>query len=82
MNGYWKQILVGVAILVLGAVIIGAGSQTIANSMILTSQGVKVENLELDVADNSKKTEGIDVMQKQVDIIEKNVGKILDKMDK
>jgi hypothetical protein len=82
MNGYGKQIFIGVAIIVLGAVIIGAGSLTIANSMDLNTQTVKVEALEGHVADNTKKTDSIDVMQKQVDIIEKNVGKILDKLNR
>jgi len=82
MNGWGKQILVGVAILVLGAVIIGSGGATISNTVAQAGTQITVDQLKTDVAENSAITSGIDVMQKQVDTIEKNVGKILEKMDK
>jgi hypothetical protein len=77
-----KPIFIGVAVLVLGAAIIGSASNTFSNSIALTSQEVKVENLESHVAANTKKTEGIDVMATQIDIIMTNVSKILERMDK
>ena len=80
-NGWVKPILVGVAIAVLAAVIIGAGSNTVANSLSLSRQEVKVSTIETSVADNTKKTEGIDVMASQINDIKQDVGKILDKME-
>jgi NhaP-type Na+/H+ and K+/H+ antiporter len=81
-NGWLKQVGIGVAIVVVSAVIIGAGSNTIANSMILTKQEVKIEVIETHAENNTKRTESIDVMAEQIKDIKEDVGKILEKLDK
>ena len=81
-NGWLKTLSVTVAGIVLAAVIVGAGATSIATSVNQRGLEVKVENVTADVDANTTRTEGIDVMQKQVDIIERDVGKILEKLDK
>jgi peptidoglycan hydrolase CwlO-like protein len=82
MNGYGKQILVGVAVLVLAAVIIGSGGTTISNTLAQAATEVTVDQLKEDVAENSAITSGIDVMAEQISDIKDDVKKVLDKMDK
>ena len=81
-NGWVKPILIGVAIFVLGAVIVGSGTATIANTVAQGRTEVTVSTLKEDVDENSKKTDGIDVMATQISGIQSDVREILDKMDK
>ena len=64
--------------LVTAAAILGSAST-------MNGQGrleVTVADIKEDVDANTEKTSGIDVMQKQLNIIERDVGKILDKLNK
>ena len=81
-SGWAKPILIGVAIFVLGAVIVGSGTATIANTVAQGRTEVTVSTLKEDVDENSKKTDGIDVMATQISSIQSDVKEILDKMDK
>ena len=74
----WVTIGCGVAVLITAAAILGTASTAGEQGKLK----VRVTNIEADVDVNTKRTDSLDVMQKQVDIIEQNVGKILDKMDK
>ena len=74
----WQTIGCGVAVVVTAAAILGSVSEA-------GDQGkleVTVIELKADVKSNTEKTSGIDVMQKQLTIIERDVGKILDKLNK
>lgn len=74
----WATIGVGVAVIITAAAILGSAST-------MNGQGkleVTVATIKEDVDANTEKTSGIDVMQKQLNIIERDVGKILDKMEK
>jgi hypothetical protein len=74
----WATIGVGVAIIVVAAAVLGSAS-------LVNSQGkleVKMTTIEKDVDANTEKTEGIDVMQRQLNTIERDVGRILDKLNK
>jgi hypothetical protein len=81
-NGYVKPIGIGVAVIVLATAILGSASNTIMNSVDQRGVEVEVAHLKQEVEENTERTEGIDVMQKQVDIIEQAVGKILEKLEK
>ena len=68
----------GIAVIVIAAALLGSFAEA-------GDQGkleVTVAEVVKDVAANTAVVQGIDVMQKQVDTIEENVGKILDKLNK
>ena len=75
-NGWVKPILIGVAIFVLGAVIVGSGTLTLANTVARAGTEVEISSLKEDVDENTKRTDGIDVMASQINDISEDVGKI------
>jgi D-arabinose 1-dehydrogenase-like Zn-dependent alcohol dehydrogenase len=81
-NGYVKSIGVGVAVLLLATAIIGSASNTIRNSVNQRGTEVTVVAIKEDVAANTEKTEGIDVMAEQISDIKDDVKKILKALDK
>ncbi len=81
-NGWVKPVLIGVAIFVLGAVIVSSGSATFSNTVARRGTEVTVSALKVEVAENSKAVQGIDVMASQITDIKGDVRKILDKLDK
>jgi hypothetical protein len=81
-SGWVRPVGIGVAIIVLGAAILGSASNTILNSVNQRGTEVAVANLKEDVDENTVKTEGIDVMAEQISDIKEDVGKILEKLNK
>ena len=81
-NGWVKPLSIGVATFVLGAAIVGAASNSISNSIEQGKMEVIVSTIKEDVDANTERTDGIDVMQKQLTIIERDVRKILDNQNK
>jgi hypothetical protein len=81
-SGWVRPVGIGVAILVLATAIIGSASNTILNSVNQRGTEVSVAAIKEDVAENTAKTEGIDVMASQISDIKKDVGKILEKLNK
>ncbi len=81
-NGWLKPILVGVAILVLGAAVVGSAKNTFSNSLAIGKQEVKVGVLEAGVAEQRAAVSKIPVMDERIKVIQRDVRKILDKMDK
>ena len=78
-NGnFWTTIGVGVAIVVTAAAILGSASTMNGQSKL----EVTVATIKEDVDANTERTSGIDVMQKQLTIIERDVGKILRKLER
>ncbi len=81
-NGYTKAIVVGVAILVLGAVVVGAGGGTIKNTIVNSAQQIEVDNLKQDMAEQRADIAKIPVMDERIKDIKEDVGKILKKLNK
>ena len=81
-NGYTKAIVVGVAILVLGAVVVGAGGGTIKNTIVNSAQQIEVDNLKSDMAEQKADIAKIPVMDERIKDIKEDVGKILEMLNK
>ena len=81
-NGWVKPVGIGVAIFVLGTAIVVSTGNTFNNSVARAALEVTVDTIKEDVAVNTEVVQGIDVMQRQMDTIEENVGKIWEKLDK
>jgi ABC-type lipoprotein release transport system permease subunit len=81
-NGYMKAIVVGVAVLVLGAVVVGAGGGTIKNTIINTAQQVEINQHKEDMAEQKADIAKIPVMDERIKDIKEDVGKILEKLNK
>jgi hypothetical protein len=81
-NGYLKPIVVGVAIFVLGAVIVSAGGGSINNTIVNSQQQVQVDNLEADMAEQKASVAKIPVMDERIKDIKEDVGKILQALEK
>jgi hypothetical protein len=73
-TGWVKPVLIGVAIVVLSAAILGSGAATVN----LHAMEVTIEDIKEDVDENTERTEGIDVMASQINDIKEDVGKILE----
>ena len=81
-SGWAKPILIGVAIFVLGAVIVGSGTATIANTVARSGMEVQVSTLKDTVDEQKTNVAKIPVMAEQISDIIGDVGKILEKLDK
>jgi hypothetical protein len=81
-NGWVRPIVVGISVLVLGAVIVGAGGGTIKNTIINTAQQVQVDALKEHVAEQRAAVAKIPVMDERIKGIQEDVGKILRKLEK
>ncbi len=81
-NGYTKAIVVGVSILVLGAVVIGAGGGTIKNTIVNTAQQIELDNVKDDMSEQKADIAKIPVMDERIKDIKEDVGKILDMLNK
>ncbi len=81
-NGYFKSILIGVAILVLGAAIVGSASNTISNSLNQRGLQVEVVILKEDIAEQKANVAKIPVMDERIKDIKEDVGKILKALEK
>jgi hypothetical protein len=80
-NGYTKAIVIGVSILVLGAVVVSAGGGTIKNTIVNTAQQIEVDNLKADMQEQKAAIAKIPVMDVRIKDIKDDVGKILDKLE-
>ncbi len=81
-NGLLKPILVGVAILVLAAVIIGSTSTTVANSIDQRGMQVELKAVKERVDAQSASVAKIPVMDERIKDIKEDVGKILEALNK
>jgi hypothetical protein len=81
-NGMTKLIVVGVAIVVLGGVVLGAGGGTIKNTIVNTAQQIEVDNLKADMQEQKASVAKIPVMDERIKDIKDDVAKILDKLNK
>ena len=81
-NGYTKPIVIGLSILVLGAVVVGAGGGTIKNTIVNSSQQIEVDNLKQDMAEQKADIAKIPVMDERIKDIKEDVGKILEMLNK
>ena len=81
-NSWTRPLLIGLAVLVLGAAVVGSTSNTIANTVGIGRLEVKVETIKEDVDENSEVVQGIDVMAEQINDIKEDVGKILEALKK
>ena len=81
-NGYTKAIMIGVSIIVLGAVVIGAGGGTIKNTIVNAAQQIDVDNLKAAMAEQKADIAKIPVMDERIKDIKEDVGKILDMLNK
>jgi hypothetical protein len=76
-NGYAKAIIVGVSILVLGAVVVGAGAGSITNTIVNNTQQVEITGLQQDMLEQKASVAKIPVMDERIKDIKDDVGKIL-----
>jgi hypothetical protein len=76
-NGVAKAIIVGVSILVLGAVVVGAGAGSINNTIVNNTQQVEVDSLKQDMLEQKASVAKIPVMDERIKDIKDDVGKIL-----
>ena len=81
-NGWVKPVLIGVAIFVLGAVIVGSGTTTIANTVARAGMEVQVNELKADVDEQKANVAKIPVMDERIKDIKEDVGKILNVLEK
>ena len=81
-NGWVKPILIGVAIMVVGAAIVGSTSNTINNSINQRGLEVKLDGVKENVNEQREAVKRIPVMAEQINDIKGDVGKILEKLDK
>ncbi len=81
-NGWVKPVLVGVAVFVLGAAIVGSTSNTIANSIGRRGLEVEVHAIKEDVDEQKAAVRSIPVMASQIEDIKEDVGKILEELRK
>jgi hypothetical protein len=81
-NGMTKLIVVGVAIVVLGGVVLGAGGGTIKNTIVNTAQQIEVDNLKADMQEQKASVAKIPVMDERIKDIKDDVRKILEKLNK
>lgn len=79
-NGWLKPVFIGVAILVCAAAIVGAGSNSISNSVNQRGIEVKLEAVEKEVIEQGKAVSKIDVMDERIKDIKDDVRKILAKL--
>jgi hypothetical protein len=80
-TGYTKAIVVGVAILVLGGVVLGAGGGTIKNTIVNSAQQIEVDNLKQDMLEQKVNVAKIPVMDERIKDIKEDVGKILNALE-
>jgi len=76
-----KAVVVGVSIFVMGAAIVGAAGNTIANSMNQRTIQAVLREHEEDIKEQQQVTKSIDVMAEQIADIKEDVGKILKKLE-
>jgi hypothetical protein len=76
-NGYAKAIIVGVSILVLGAVVVGAGAGSINNTIVNNTQQIEVDNLKQNMLEQKASVAKIPVMDERIKDIKDDVRKIL-----
>jgi Tfp pilus assembly protein PilO len=76
-NGYVRPILIGVAILVIGAAVIGSATTTVNQRELV----VTVATLKEDVDEQKVNVAKIPVMNERIKDIKEDVGKILRKME-
>ncbi len=81
-SGMTKLIVVGVAIVVLGAVVVGAGAGSINNTIVNNTQQIEVNALKADMAEQKVNVAKIPVMDERIKDIKDDVAKILRKMEK
>ena len=81
-NGWVKPILIGVAIMVVGAAIVGSTSNTINNSINQRGLEVKLDGVKENLNEQKEAVKRIPVMAEQIKDIKDDVGKILEKLDK
>ena len=77
-NGYTKAIVIGVAIFVLGTVVVGSGGGTIKNTIVNSAQQIEVDNIKQDMAEQKADIAKIPVMDERIKDIKEDVGKILE----
>ncbi len=76
-NGWIKQILVGIGIIVVSAAIVGSASNTFSNSVAQRGLEVKVSSLEKEVVEQGEVVSKVDVMDERIKDIKDDVRKIL-----
>jgi uncharacterized membrane-anchored protein YhcB (DUF1043 family) len=81
-NGWVKPVIVGVAIFVLGVVIVGSTTSTIANTVGRNVLQVEVKTLKEDVDEQKANVAKIPVMASQITDIKADVRLILEKLNK
>ncbi len=81
-NGMRNAIIVGVAILVLSTIVIGAGGASVNNTMVNNTQQVEISTLKADMLEQRVNVAKIPVMDERIKDIKDDVGLILRKMEK
>ncbi len=81
-NGWVKPVIVGIAIFVLGAVIIGSGTSTIANTVGRNVLQVELQAVKERVDEQRASVAKIPVMDERIKDIKEDVGKILEALNK
>jgi Tfp pilus assembly protein PilN len=81
-NGWLKPIMIGVAIVVLSTVVVGAGGGTIQNTITNHEQQVQVDALKSQVDEQRQSIAKIPVMDERVKGIQEDVRDILDALKK
>ncbi len=81
-NGLVKTLVIGVAVLVLAAVIIGSGTSTIANTIGRNVLEVEINTVKQRVDEQATNVAKIPVMDERIKDIKEDVGKILEALNK
>ena len=81
-SGWLKPIVIGLSVLVLGAVVVGAGGGTIKNTITNHEQQVQVDALKERVDEQRQSIAKIPVMDERIKGIQEDVRDILDALKK
>lgn len=81
-NGWLRPILIGIAIMVVGAAIVGSTSNSFNNSINQRGLEVKLDGVKENLNEQKEAVKRIPVMAEQIKDIKDDVGKILEKLDK
>jgi hypothetical protein len=81
-NGYMKPVVIGVAVFVLGAVIVGAGGTSVKNTVVNHEQQVQIDTTKEDMAEQKAAVAKIPVMDERIKDIKEDVAKILEALKK
>jgi hypothetical protein len=81
-NGWLKPVIIGVAVLVLGAAIVGSASNTFSNSVTQRGLEVSLESVRKHVDEQRLAVAKIPVMDERIKDIKEDVKKILEALDR